>query len=185
MGLDMYLYKATKPSLTFGIYRSDDIYIQSLALIPNDEHNEEMYSAIKPYMVRIQLESSEYDAEKIAKDYGLKGRIGICSISPDGVSFRGENKTTDYIPQEIIKKHYSRISLQTVYAVELKQVYYWRKAYDVQDAIHNALDCCIENCGYYLISDDVADVIKEIDDGFDPEIVKRESDSCIFYHEWY
>ena len=96
MGLDMYLYKATKPSLTFGIYRSDDIYIQSLALIPNDEHNEEMYSAIKPYMVRIQLESSEYDAEKIAKDYGLKGRIGICSISPDGISVRGENKTTDY-----------------------------------------------------------------------------------------
>ena len=24
-----------------------------------------------------------------------------------------------------------------------------------------------------------------ISPGFDPEIVKRESDSCIFYHEWY
>ena len=79
MGLDMYLYKATKPSLTFGIYRSDDIYIQSLALIPNDDvilsnlylykscisklQREELELQIVSNIMRL-IDSNSFDLEK-------------------------------------------------------------------------------------------------------------------------
>ena len=185
MGLDMYLYKATKPDIQFGIYDERDACIQNLMLIPNDEHKEDMYRSLEPFMTRIQVSEKIFNTEKIAQDYGLTGRVHISSSSRNGFTFTGENKNTGLIPVEVVEKHYTKPNIRTVFAVDVSQVYYWRKAYDVQDLIHNSLDCYIENCGYYPISDDVADAIKEIDDEFDPEIVKRESDSCIFYHEWY
>lgn len=185
MGLDMYLFKASKPDLTFGIYRADDNYIQSLAIIPNDDYDAEMYADLKPFMTRIHLESLEFDGDKIAKDYGLKSPVHISSITPDGTTFFSDGKTTPPIPSEILKNHYSKTTLKTVYAVELQEKYYWRKAYGVQEIIHNHLDNTIENCGYYLLDNDTADAIENFDNRFDANIVKNEKESCIFYHEWY
>ena len=185
MGLDMYLFKAKKPDIPFEIYKEDDFLVKDLLLIPNDEHTEEMYKALVPFMTRIQISASEYDAEKIKKDFGLEGSIHISHMSPKGIAFSDRNRTTEEIPTEIIKNHYTISSLKTMYAVDIHQVYYWRKAYGVQEIIHNRHSECIENCGYYVIDDEIADAIAAFDDEFDADIVKRESEPCILYHEWY
>lgn len=185
MGLDMYIYKASKPELMFGIYPENDDYIKTLLLIPKDEYKDERVSALKPFMVRIQLEANEYDFEKIKKDYGVKDDIYLSGFSMGEVVFSSHNERTIPIPIDIIEKHYLKKTLKTVYAVELTEKYYWRKAYDVQDTIHSHLDTEIENCGYYLLDDDTADAIENIDNAFDTDIVKKQTEPCIFYHEWY
>ncbi len=185
MGLDMYLVKAEKPNLQFGIYDASDPVIQNFLLISKEDHDDEMYKYLKDFMTRIQVNEKVFDYEKIKSDYGITGTIHASNYSSKGVVFSGENKNTEAIPLSIVESNYMKHFIKTVFAVNIECIYSWRKAYDVQDAIYNSLDCYIENCGYYPVHNDVANAIAEVDDNFDVNIIEREIEGCIFYHEWY
>ena len=184
MGLDMYLYRAKKPALKMGIYSEDDDYISGLIQIPKEEITNPMYEELMPFVARIQVAEHRYDTEAISKDYKIGENVHPISFDSAAITFSGSNGTTPPIPKETIQSNYTKPVIQTRFVVDIQEVYYWRKAYNVQNLIHNETDRVIENCGFYRITEDVAQKIHNIDSDFSPSIVNDE-EANIFYHEWY
>lgn len=182
MGLDMYLYKLKKPDIKMGIYNWDDPVIDQLLQISQDEYEQEMYAQIHPFCTRIFVKREDYDYEKIAADYDMKMPIRISGFGTGGCTFTDDVSHVSILPEDI--KKYQKPFMQTMYVADKEQVYYWRKAYDVQSMLYNKMECEIENCGFYLLTEELAEEIAKIDAEFDTSIVSDDR-ANIFYHEWY
>lgn len=195
MGLDMYLYRAKKPK-----YSTDEEFItknwleekgfycipkESMdyskeALLPYCKEDDVM---IKMINIRQIIIDNGYDPDtcEIYLRYQIKDKIGykICS----------ENKVLKEIELTIeeLKIRYEYESLEDVYVVDLKEVAYWRKEYDLQDYIYRIIDSSIDNCEYKKLSmDQVLDILDYDDSGVDTDCIEDETEDCAyFYLEWY
>ena len=65
-------------------------------------------------------------------------------------------------------------------------VYYWRKAYDVQNMIYEMYNeetgKDIQNCGFHLMSDNIIEALENV---YEVELGYLDEDEAFFYHEWY
>ena len=184
MGLDMYIYRAKTPELKMGIYDADDEYISSLVQLPKEETENPMYKQLLPFAARIQIVNHQYDFDAIAKDYCIGDNVGVSSFNSATTIFSGNNGSTPPIPNETVKEKYTRAIIQTRFVVDIEEVYYWRKAYDIQSLICREIETAVENCGFYKITENIARKIHEMDNKF-PTTIVNDKNANIFYHEWY
>lgn len=67
----------------------------------------------------------------------------------------------------------------------LEPVAYWRKKYDLSNAITAAVGGPVENQGYYPLNDKMFEIIKKADNQLD-EVSKPVTDDYAYvYYEWY
>ena len=179
MGLDMYLYRARKES----------DFEKAGITIPLDEFEKhrDMYKALMPFLTKVDHLTPCYDIDKICQDFGLdRATIYLCFQSSDG-----ERRFTDHagnfanLTEDQVKKEYLIHKNITYYICDLCEVYYWRKAYDVEDAIYEACNFEVENCGYYRMTQKMLAAIKRKDPRFKERFHEDISQKDIFYHEWY
>ena len=73
------------------------------------------------------------------------------------------------------------------FCVKCEEVAYWRKRYDLQDALYDASEVPIQNCGYYPMTDDMWNAIRKWDkETYNRLAHYKYDDSCLIaYHEWY
>lgn len=182
MGLDMFIYRATKPSVN-----DTEIYDRGAfeLHIPEQEVGYSMYEEIAPYLQPVQMRSKYYDMEKIRADFGLSDEAYIGMSSYDGITVRepGSDNTVSISRWDIDEK-YTKEEIETRYVCNLHEVHYWRKEYDVQNWFYDNL-ADVENCGFYIFG---SDFIKDYNEAFpyDPiEVEEATEESALFYHEWY
>lgn len=191
MGLDQYLYRVSKigdglakrlegknTSDVSGYFILGREYIE-------DEEIQRTFKDLLPYFTKVRMLRTEIDLDRIRRDNGIpqdaywidsrhvgNERSEITFALPDGT-----DKTVEWDAQR-----YTFEEPFDAYVCQKEEVYYWRKAYDVQDYIYDALKPTdVENCGYYLLSPDIINDMVErgfIDYCFDDS-------GDIFYHEWY
>lgn len=185
MGLDMFIYRATKPVVNQTmIYEPRDFSLS----IPEKEAEEDMYDDISPYLSVVQVRAEYYDMDKIRSDFGLSAKAHISRVSAEGigVSDSAQDKRVS-ISQEDIDAKYTKVEIETHYVCNLERIHYWRKAYDVQDWFHDNLSAdYIENCGYYLVDEELVNAYNEAFPD-DPILFtgRQDENSALFYHEWY
>ena len=73
-----------------------------------------------------------------------------------------------------------------VWVFKMSEVGYWRKAYDLQDEIHEEFNGQVENCGYYKCHPSTMLKINFYQTDHDLNVFEPLSDDeCYVYHEWY
>ena len=84
MGLDMFIYRCSKPRLSKDrVYDSYDL--DGIVLSP-EEIDSQMFKDLKPYCVEVRVMNHYYDMEKIRKDFDLSDKASIWRISGSGVT---------------------------------------------------------------------------------------------------
>lgn len=184
MGLDMYIYKASKPT---GI--RTDIVHDYAALQDRDfslfeaenVEGEKWFADLIPYCVKVKCVAEYYDVPRIAKAYNLGENAHWCGFGPDGIYFIGDNKEVA-VPDEEVKKFCIKKEKEW-YVVHIEEVAYWRKHYTLQDWFYENLGY-VENCGYHILN---ADLIAEMNAEFDEDVAEEDptDNEALFYHEWY
>jgi len=204
MGLDMYLFKVHKPTISF------DYPVTSNFL---DEHNIRyvskenfdacsLYKQIKPYTKQINIVFQYIDLMKIAKDHGINEKeityayVSMYSINKYEFTYHITNDIKKIsLSTKEVKEKYVYESIEESYIWEEKEISYWRKCYDLEKFIYQMFDNKIENCGYQILNKE--ELIK-IRDFYDPNTPKWQSDqyelfdiddvdenAAYFYYEWY
>lgn len=183
MGLDMYIYRATKPQTNETmIYTPLDFTVS----ISEKEIEDDMYDQIFPYLTEVQVKAEYYDMDKIRRDYELSAKASLSRVSPEGIGVSDSiSGKTVSISQEDVDAKYTRTDIEKHFVCNLERVHYWRKAYDVQEWFHDNLSAdYIENCGYYILSEElIEDFNESFNEYIEPE--KPDEESALFYHEWY
>ena len=133
--------------------------------------------------------NSEIDVDGIKTEYNI----------PDDFKFERQRK---YKGNTILS--YSRHSKETVrltqteyesylyeaeaevWVFKMSEVGYWRKAYDLQNKIHEEFNGQVENCGYYKCHPSTMLKINFYQTDHDLNVFEPLSDDeCYVYHEWY
>ena len=197
MGLDMYLYRLEKPRPAVSILNKqsiDTLRDLNYFVVPRDGCEiPANIESILPFAKEINIDvryinfdkiHEEFDIPKgaeIRKQYWLSNEISYTFCLPDKTS------KTITIPRETFEAEYLIPRKTDAYCWKEEEVGYWREDYKLQDAMHEACDIHIENCGYYPLSEAMWEVLKE----YDPETYEKVKDyrhsrsSVICYHEWY
>lgn len=213
MGLDMYVFKCRKVSederKEFNGKLVSEI-TKKASLIPIEEYheNESMYKDLFPLMTRIQALDELFDYKRCCQAHNIKEDDVLWGRSYDGekveYSFKSGKKIVMSI-EEYEEYFYTKLIWAYVWVSE--EVCYWRKAYDLQDAVHenhlkketaayskkhpeatqiplNDLD--IDNCGYYKLTMPERKKIVDLDHNDSHEAILLDSSvKNLFYHEWY
>ena len=191
MGLDQYLYRVSKiddglAKRIEGKNRRDlqEYFILDSEGVESDE-TQRMLKDLLPYLTKVKMLRTGIDIERAKKDnnvemdydwigyhYSGDKRAGLWFIGNVGAEELVECDVEQYEYEEPFE----------AYVCQKEEVYYWRKAYEVQDYVYDALKPTqVENCGYYLLSPDIINDMVErgfIDYCFDDS-------GDILYHEWY
>ena len=201
MGLDMYIYRASRVSeenlkVMNGMSRSDIDAQFPRALVITDEdyrENATLYAEILPYMSSIKVDNEYVDLAKIKRDNNIPEDAYVSGQSYDGTKagyhFTVSGNKESYqveLPYEEMEKNYVFTRTDDARIVYIDEVYYWRKAYEIQDMFYAKHP--VENCGYYKLScDELEAIAKKKDEGVYPlvEDFVDDEDTAYFYHEWY
>ena len=184
MGLDMYIYKASKPTgiNTDIIYDYEALQNRGFSLFAAENaEGEKWFADLMPYCVKVRCVAEYYDVPRIAKAYNLGENAYWCGFGPDGTYFIGDNKkitvTNEEVEKFCIKKE------EEWYVTHIKEIAYWRKHYKLQDWFYEHIDG-VENCGYYILD---ADLITEMNGEFNESVSEDDptEEEALFYHEWY
>lgn len=188
MGLDMYMYKASKPQLKGQKWTYEGLEQAGYSMFPvKDEITRDMKD-LRKFMVKITVPTEYYDVQKIKETFNLRNTPYWSGFGPDGwyfsTSHRDDPSVT--IPDDQIKD-YLVTRDGTFWVVKLDEVGYWRKEYDLQDMIHALKRVPIANCGYYCLT---STQLKKIDafiraNDIEPFECSAEDAGYIYYHEWY
>lgn len=187
MGLDMYVYKASKPiGLQSDIvYNYNDLREQGYSMFEaNDVENQKWFADLIPFSVRVQCIAEYYDIATISKKFGLGDNAHWSGFGPDGFYFIGNNKEIIISDEEI--KQYCIKKQKDWYVTNIDEVAYWRKHYELQDALHsayNAKDILVENCGYYVLDQKMLSIIRKM--GKTEFGLEDYEKGTLLYHEWY
>ena len=170
MGLDMYLYKATKTKdinsanfeLRDSLYREDP----------------QMYDDILPYCDKAIGIYEYIDTGKLLKDKGIEKTCGYFYRGDDFgiVKENGEEEVFSY--EWLRENGYVVIEEELTYYCNLEEIAYWRKAYDTQELFYDYIGH-VENCGYYKIDPEFLSTLSDLEEE------DFSGDEPIFYHEWY
>lgn len=184
MGLDMEIRRISKPHVDDSVIY-DRVDIGGI-ILDEDELKEPMYRQLAPYVQQIQVRSQYYDMEKIRKDYKLSDDSYISMMSAYRIAITDrETKKTVEISNEDIERKYTIERVEKRFVCDSEEVWYWRKAYDIQDWFHENIDGEVENTGFYILSvEQVLNFNKVFrEDRFGAE--EPDEESALFYWEWY
>lgn len=195
MGLDMYIFRVDKPDLSLNkVYSPSQLDELGVSYITEEDAKSFSagYEQLMPYTAKCVVENSYYDVEKIIQDYDLPSNSGIGMISYEKIVVSGRTRSGEYkraeVSHELIDEKYTLTKKENCIAWKSTEVAYWRKAYDVQDFIHQQIDCDVENCGHYELDKGQMEYIYSLSpeawvENFEPET--GSDTSGFFYHEWY
>ncbi len=187
MGLDMYVYKASKPVelRTDIVYNYNTIRDKGYSLYEAlDVEGEAWFADLMPFCVKIRCVAQYYDIPRIAEVYDLGENAHWSGFGPNGLYFIGSNKEVT-IPDEEVEQYCVEHEREW-YAVCIEEVAYWRKHYELQTEIHNLYKnkgVTIENCGYYLLDETALNIIKEL--SHTDNQLELYNANTLLYHEWY
>ena len=204
MGLDMYLYRISRISSSeqrkLRGLKEDEIRQQGYSIFHKpSKHESDLLKNIMPYLRGIKIPMEYFDMKKIIKDFKIPRNALPCGsmyahnqvkfdfCSPD----YKKSYVADLNSHELIKK-YTYTKLTNCYVSRVAEIGYWRKNYDLQDKIYQAADLDyieIENCGYYPLTDGMAEAILNDDYEYSKKVKPHDlicdENSVICYHEWY
>jgi hypothetical protein len=186
MGLDMYVYRISKPRLDNKTYMREELQDAGMVVLSLDEKENSLYQSVIPYMTECTVGNQYYDMEKIRADYNLPDDAHITMWSGDCVGFTGRDKNGEYVRQEIAKSEidakYTLTKTENCLVFEEDEVSYWRKAYEKRSFFYDEYP--VENCGYYKLDSDAIRRFNELHDESVP-VEDATENSALFYHEWY
>ena len=188
MGLDMYVFAARKTKLDENkIYKHSEL--GDVIAIPDDEKDDPKIAQIIHLAKPIKVITEYLDFQKIKETYHFENDPDV-KIYGNGFSQFSDtaSKYTVKIGSDRIDAEFTKTEVGICYVVDIEEVAYWRKAYDIQDWFHAELNCPVENCGYYRITTEQANEYNkkfgaiEYADWID---LSEYDDVEYFYHEWY
>lgn len=200
MGLDMYLYRATRVASDdlkvmngMSSEEIDKMYPRTLIVTEENLKDEPtLYTELLEYMSPITVKNTYVDLLKLKADHNVHADAIIVGESYDGENVGYSFKT----PNDDIKRvslsysdmetKYTFVRTDNAHIVYIDEVHYWRKAYEIQDAFY--AHRTIENCGYYKLSQEELEAIADKYDTSLYELVDDFPDGvdeALFYHEWY
>ena len=202
MGLDMYVYRISgltdeeKKEVEEMSY--DDLCAEDFTVFDWDEEHEHRMSPIKDFLtiVKKPVENIHFDLVKKVFDIPKAAEYSGFGSGPEGrfIYFTDDNEHKTYTVEydkatSEQRKQVTVTDMMTFAVFHSYELIYWRKAYDLQDKLHEACDVYIENCGYYPLNDKMRQAIKDSleKEGRESEIELLEpvEGSAICYHEWY
>ena len=184
MGLDMYVFKMRKANLEDRVYTIGELSELGVSYVSVEDamRNMDLYTQLLPYTIKREVTAEFYDVQKIIEDYNLPKNAGIGMISYDKIVVSGTANNGEYVRQEVtreeIEEKYTLVKTDPYYIWESEEVAYWRKHYDLQDWIYDALGD-VDNTKYCYLPEEI---VKEINKEF-KECIPVEPD--LFYWEWY
>ena len=149
MGLDMYSCKMKRPSEeeVKKIAEYSAYYFHNICYIPDNtiKKDYELYADILPYCVPVTLDDSSRDYDSIKKDFGITPNASLfCFQKVDGgvclSFFNSLNKGEESKDITLTDEEWNSYErwIPTPFHVCLdEEVGYWRKDYDLDDAICN------------------------------------------------
>ena len=190
MGLDMYAVKIRKPTTEEieKIKQTKELPDNFIG-IPAENIDDNDVRDLKPYSEKLSIVTAYIDMAKIRKDFKVEDamRIGAECYSAEGVkwTFFGNSTSMNVaLTQKEIDEKYTITKEEERYVSHGEPIGYWRKAYDLQEAIYDAYDGMIENLGYHKCNEKmISHMIAAPYDAGLHEVIK--DDDVIFYHEWY
>lgn len=196
MGLDMFLYKASKPT----DLKKDKVYtewdydgeLSDCVLIDKDQLGRRKYKDLAPIVYKIKFRQGIILTGKLAEEHGyVWGDMVFQSYYELGFKLYNKNKDdTDSkrvtLTIDEVKKKYYEERVCEKFAVRCEELMYWRKEYDLQDFFYDTLKY-VENCGYHKVEQDILEAIAESPHVFQFELDCSDikDDKIIVYHEWY
>lgn len=186
MGLDMYVRKVQKPSLAVDrVYDSSEL--EGYGILSPEELESDLYEQLVPYTQKLPVINHYYNMEKIRADFHMPD-AEINMISFDEISIGGTidgESASRTITREQIDNLYCREQEEECLVFSVENVAYWRKDYQLQELIHDALDEYVKNMGYYLLDEATVEVINgycATEERFD--WVTPSESTALFYYEW-
>lgn len=197
MGLDMYMYKATKPELnTRKVHKYSDLEKDGYAIFEPqaDGTLPQRLNDLKPFLVRLRCLARYYDVDKIRETFNMPADTHWSGFGSNGVYFSGCTESGEYKSITIAHDQCDEFTYEKqsiFYVTTLDEVGYWRKHYTLDDKLTkhfmSARGVVVENCGYYRMTKAamriVENYVKKHDtEGvfYDPEEIRS-----LFYHNWY
>lgn len=189
MGLDMYVYRMHKPDIDDKkVYDRSDL---EGVVINENEINHPMFRQLIPYSTKVRVVNHYYDLDKLGVDYGITDvRIGGWSFDGKDATmtiygYSGTERKSFTISDDLIESKYTISKEEACYVCEYDEVHYWRKAYDIQDWLHDHIQEQVENTGYYILSEKL---LKAFNRKFKEDklpVEPPDEDSALVYWEWY
>lgn len=185
MGLDMYVFRARPPEDDPNVvYEYKEMMEKNYTIIAEGDINNSIVKVLKDYAVPYTLSVEKYDYKKMSAVYGLKGQIRLANCGTDGTTFTDGKKQVRFKDDELNDFIYK--TNEVFWLLNLDEVGYWRKHYELQDAIHEMFlkdGVAVENCGYYKLDTAKIYAINDFEDG--KQGLVHYIDDDLFYHEWY
>ena len=185
MGLDMFLYRAKKLSdKAVKEVEGKEIYSRDYSYL-NPEYESEFKSLI-PFSRKVNVLVDYMDTDKIKKDFDIPNNAHntvqsfMHGITKLGFNYGDNDYKEVSITDTDMKEKYTITKLEQRYVVELNEIYYWRKNYELQDKLYELCDEQIENCGYHAVNEEM---LRAINKHTDRTITNKNGN--LFYHEWY
>ena len=218
MGLDMYLYRVNKIQNEENAkkrfsgkldHEIEDAGYRAF-YIEEGKYNPEL-SDLMPYLTKIDdVRVQCVDEEKIMREYNLPEDAYRCGwgFSDGNIDFMyafesaGDRDIKDFhLPISEFEKKFVYEKPTTAAICQIEEVAYWRKFYDLQEALHlgyredrekereetgQTTPVDIENCGYHAMTESMWEALKEYDKDVYRKLHGTENDDeKIFYYEWY
>jgi len=208
MGLDMYLYRINKLN-EHDVHLAEDLPYEKLTDEKyhfctqvlgekDDEESEDnrLIAPILPWVTVVRKDIEYIDWKKLKEICKIPkdARIGGSHYGPGDYrcyKFYKDEVAYDAVWSSLTdeqKKYATVVENHRVAVWREEEIAYWRKAYELQAALHDACDTAILNCGYYPLNDAMRKVLltKDPDEDTLPEIaLESTKDSVVVYHEWY
>lgn len=195
MGLDMYLYRATRISSKeannikgMTINRISNEIPDMFVITESDMMKyPSLYAELKPYTVCVPVIDETIDTNKIMSDNSINGSLVGISFDDEKISFSflPVNKT-EAVRITLAGDDIERYTIRTevnAYAVRIEEIAYWRKFYELQETFSEGRT--VENCGFYEIKQVE---LKELNSKYKIGRYKNydnDKNHAIFYKEWY
>ena len=208
MGLDMYLYRINKlndhdvhlaEELPYEKLTSELYHFCTQVLDEKDDDQSDDNQLIAPILpwvtvVRKDIEYIDWDKLKEICKIPEDAKTGGSHYGPGDYrcyKFYKDGKSYDAVWSDLTdeqKKAATVVENHRVAVWRQSEVAYWRKAYELQTALHDACDEVILNCGYYPLNDAMRKVLQTKDpedEKLDELDLESTNDSVVVYHEWY
>ena len=199
MGLEMYLYRAQKPSLEVNkVYHYDELEKAGYYVFDANPDGTipEYIKDLKPFLLKVRCVASYYNLDKVAETFGFDAGANLCGCGPDGVYFangNSENHQQVIIPREQMPD-FTDEKENTFYVTLLRRVMYWYKHYELDDKLMHHFACTrgmsAETHAYFRMTKAAMRIVKNYikkcyikEYGTEPKDYNPDDIRSLFYHQ--
>ena len=207
MGLDQFIYRMrrltdSEISKIEGKNTNDidDILESNVCIIESDAESDILLSGANKVFRSVSLLNDEVDWKALYKSHGIEGDVSwsgmrggdnpgetLLYLRPiiDGELNYDEDPIKLIVTDTETHETFKIVNEHEYYVADNEgELYYWRKAWDIQEALADVVGD-IENCGYYVLDKEALDLIREMDKEFDLSLDGLGEDEFLVYHPWW